>query len=193
MKTLYLTRHAKTLFNMQHKIQGFCDSPLTKEGILQTKEARRHIDQLGIKFDDAYCSTSERASDTVEILTDIPYTRCKNLREWNFGSLEGEGEYLNPPLPYNDFFVQFGGESQKQVEHRISNAIMSIMKKTKGKNVLIVSHGGAIANFYRHWENNSSIKRDGPIQNCSLLEYDFDGQQFKLKRIIKHDYSKIKA
>lgn len=29
MKTLYLMRHGQTLFNLQHKIQGWCDAPLT--------------------------------------------------------------------------------------------------------------------------------------------------------------------
>lgn len=60
--------------------------------------------QKKITFDEAYSSTSERAVDTLELLTHQPYQRIKNLREWNFGSYEGEGEHLNPPLPYNDFF-----------------------------------------------------------------------------------------
>ena len=38
-KTLYLMRHGQTLFNLQHKIQGWCDSPLTKLGIKQAKVA----------------------------------------------------------------------------------------------------------------------------------------------------------
>ncbi len=38
-KTLYLMRHGQTLFNLQHKIQGWCDSPLTELGIKQAKVA----------------------------------------------------------------------------------------------------------------------------------------------------------
>ena len=34
-KTLYLMRHGQTLFNVEHKIQGWCDSPLTEQGIKQ--------------------------------------------------------------------------------------------------------------------------------------------------------------
>ena len=30
-KTLYLMRHGQTLFNVEHKIQGWCDSPLTEQ------------------------------------------------------------------------------------------------------------------------------------------------------------------
>ncbi|SPN75456.1 putative phosphatase (fragment) [Brochothrix thermosphacta] len=112
MTTLYLVRHGQTLFNAQHKIQGFCDSPLTAIGIQQAKIAHAHLQTEKITFDEAYSSTSERAVDTLELLTPQPYQRIKNLREWNFGSYEGEGEHLNPPLPYNDFLYNLA-ESHK--------------------------------------------------------------------------------
>ena len=191
MQNIYLARHGQTLFNVQHKIQGFCDSPLTTTGIQQAIVARDHLKELDIQFDDAYASTSERASDTLEILTDIPYKRVKELREWHFGSYEGEGEHLNPPLPYNDFFVQFGGESQQDLTKRIVSTISEIAKNSSGDNILIVSHGAAIANFYRHWEHTSNIKRDGKISNCSLFHYEFENDQFKLQSIIEHDLSSI--
>lgn len=35
---IYLVRHGQTLFNQQKKVQGWCDSPLTQEGIQQAKE-----------------------------------------------------------------------------------------------------------------------------------------------------------
>lgn len=191
MKTIYLIRHGQTLFNKQKKIQGFCDSPLTALGIKQANMAKRHIDNLGIQFDDAYSSTSERACDTLEIITNHAYQRVKNLREWNFGELEAEGEHLNPPLPYQDFFVQFGGESEKEFKARITSAIFNLVKNSKGKNILIVSHGAAIAQFYRAWEAYSPIKRSGPIQNCSLFKYTFKESQFILEEIIQHDFSGI--
>lgn len=40
MKTLYLVRHGETLFNIQNKIQGWCDSPLTENGVAQAKKTR---------------------------------------------------------------------------------------------------------------------------------------------------------
>ena len=153
--------------------------------------ARDHLKALDIQFDDAYALTSERASDTLEILTDIPYKHVKALREWLFGSYEGKGEHLNPPLPYNDFFVQFGRESQQDITKSIVSAISEIAKHSSGDNILIVSHGAAIANFYRHWEHTSHIKRDGKIRNCSLFHYEFENDQFKPQSIIEHDLSSI--
>jgi len=64
-KTLYLMRHGETLFNQLHLIQGACDSPLTQKGIEAAKTAEKHFKENGIKFDHAYSSTQERASDTL--------------------------------------------------------------------------------------------------------------------------------
>ena len=58
MKDLYLMRHGETLFNQRRKIQGWCDSPLTKKGIEQAKKARELLKD--IHFDHCYSSTAER-------------------------------------------------------------------------------------------------------------------------------------
>ncbi len=64
--------------------------------------------------------TSERASDTLEIVThhNMPYTRLKGLKEMNFGVFEGKDECLNPPFPYLDYFKTYGGESQDEVQKK---------------------------------------------------------------------------
>ena len=115
MKTLYLMRHGETLFNRLHKKQGWCDSPLTELGRKQALVAQQYFHEQGIQFDGAFCSTAERASDTLELITDQPYTRLKGLKEWHFGRFEGQDEFLNPAQPYEDFFLQYGGESEDQV------------------------------------------------------------------------------
>ena len=89
-KILYLMRHGETLFNVQGKIQGWCDSPLTTNGIRQAKAAAAYYEREGIKFDAACCSTAERASDTLELITSLPYERLKGIREVGFGTFEGE-------------------------------------------------------------------------------------------------------
>ncbi|CAM3702906.1 histidine phosphatase family protein [Erysipelothrix urinaevulpis] len=191
MKRIYLIRHGQTLFNQQQKIQGFCDSPLTELGIKQALVAREHIDQLDFNFDEAYCSTSERASDTLEIITDLPYKRVKDLREWNFGSLEGESEHLNPPLPYKDFFVQFGGEDEHAFQQRFTSAVDSIVSHSSKKNILIVAHGAAIAQFYRKWEKHNCVFRSNRIQNCSIFKYKYEDNVYILEDIIEHDFSNL--
>ena len=150
-KTLYLMRHGQTLFNKRHLIQGWCDSPLTELGIYQAQIAGNYFKENGIQFDQAFSSTSERACDTLEIATGgkIPYQRVKGLKEWNFGTFEGESEDLNPALPYEDFFVHYGGESQQELQDRMNQTISELMENASGETILMVSHGGSIANFAR--------------------------------------------
>lgn len=83
-------RHGQTLFNIRRMIQGASDSPLTEVGIKQAQIAKQYFKNNGIVFDYAYSSTQERAVDTLELVTDMPYERLKGLKEWNFGTFEGE-------------------------------------------------------------------------------------------------------
>ncbi|MEH7452853.1 histidine phosphatase family protein [Gottfriedia acidiceleris] len=189
-KTLYLMRHGQTLFNSRRKIQGSCDSPLTELGIKQAEAAAKYFKEQNIIFDHAYCSTSERASDTLEIVTELSYTRLKGLKEWNFGTFEGESEDLNPPLPYGDFFVKFGGEDQKELQQRMATTCQKIMEEDN-EVVLAVSHGAALRNFMRYWEHKSSIIQQDRIGNCCILKFEYENREFKLVEIINHNFSDV--
>ena len=180
-------RHGQTLFNLQHKIQGWCDAPLTPLGIKQAQMAKEYF--TNITLDHAYASTSERASDTLEIITDMPYTRLKGLKEWNFGAFEGKDECLNPPFPYLDYFKTYGGESQNEVQKRVVKTITEIMENTKGDNVLVVSHGAACANFIKNFEEYNVAHYKKGIKNCAIFVCTYEDGIFSCKEIINHDFS----
>lgn len=103
-------------------------------------------------FTSCYSSTSERACDTLELVTGgkLPYTRLKGIKEWNFGRFEAMDDFLNPPVPYGDFFVKYGGESEKGVSERITKTLSDVMEQEDHHSVLAVSHGGALACFLRY-------------------------------------------
>lgn len=190
-KTLYLMRHGETLFNEQKKIQGWCDSPLTEKGQAQAREARKYFEKNQIELQSAYSSTSERACDTLELVTDLPYQRKKGLKEWNFGRMEAEHEYLNPPLPYKDFFVAYGGEEEIAFRNRMADTVMQIMKEEKNDTVLIVSHGAACRQFMRAWEHNTTVDLHARLKNCGILKFHFDGETFELLEIHNEDFSHL--
>ena len=189
MKTVYLMRHGETLFNQQKKIQGWCDSPLTELGRKQALIAKNYFIENGIELDSAYSSTSERACDTLELVTDLCYARVKGLKEWNFGDLEAEHEYLNPPLPYGDFFVAFGGEGEQEFRERVAKTVLELVQADEGENILMVSHGASCRQFMRAWEHTSKVELQGRITNCCILKFAFDNDQFELLEIINHDFS----
>lgn len=187
-KTLYLMRHGETLFNVRKKVQGWCDSPLTELGIKQAKVAGKYFKDHNITFDHAYSSTSERACDTLELVTDLPYTRLKGLKEWNFGVFEGESEDLNPPLPYGDFFVNYGGEGELEMRQRMADTLLEVMKKQDHQTVLAVSHGASCRGFMRYWSKNSKVDQKTRIRNCCILKFEFENNEFSLVEVINHDF-----
>ncbi|AZN76647.1 histidine phosphatase family protein [Lactobacillus acidophilus] len=196
MTTIYLMRHGQTYFNLWHKIQGWTDSPLTEEGIKQAKEIGRYFRENNINFDKGYSSTSERASDTLELATDhqLPYRRLKGLKEEYFGSFEAEDERLNPPVPYEDFFVKYGGESEDQVKMRMHDTMLKIARENAdNSNILIVSHAGAIFNFLS--TINMSIDQLFKIgfTNASVAKIEFKNDQFKVVEIINKKNNKFEV
>lgn len=188
-KTLYMMRHGQTLFNELNRIQGWCDSPLTELGIRQAKGARKYFVDNGIIFDHAYSSTAERACDTLEIVTgySMPYKRIKGLKEMNFGKFEGQSETLNPPRDiFEDFFLDFGGESRSNVRRRLYETNTQIMEEDN-QVVLVVSHAGACAHFLSVVEgiNRLNEERKKGFSNCTILKYSYENNKFHLEDVIR--------
>jgi len=90
--TFYIARHGKTLMNTLDRVQGWCDSPLTDEGIKVARHLGYGLDD--IKFRTAYCSDLRRTYQTAQIVlgskdqSDIAIIECPGFREACFGSFE---------------------------------------------------------------------------------------------------------
>ena len=188
-KTLYLMRHGQTMFNVQKKIQGWCDSPLTELGIHQAQVAGEYFKKNHITFDHAYSSTSERCCDTLELITDMPYTRIKGIKEMFYGELEGESERLNcaTPKECETYYLQFGGESSNTVRDRMLKTLTDIMEKDDHESVLAVSHSGACFNFLRAIQDPTEELKKG-ITNCCIFINEYENHHFTLKEVIRHQF-----
>lgn len=187
-KTLYLMRHGETLFNVQKKIQGWCDSPLTELGINQAEAARDYFINNSIIFDHLYSSTSERCCDTLEIISSLPYKKLKGLKEHFYGALEGESERINKHLTPKDcetFYLQYGGESSNNVKDRMMSTLKEIMRNDNHNEVLALSHSGACFNFLRAIQDPLEELKKG-FGNCCIFIYEFENDMFSLKEVIRH-------
>ena len=176
-KTLYLMRHGQTMLNKQRRIQGWFDSPLTDLGRYQARAAGAELQRRGVKFDRAICSTSERCSDTLELVFDgmelpvMPYARLHGLKEMFYGELDGESERLacDDPLGCRTYYVPFGGESSDDVRDRVVRTLAAQMEELPEDGVLLaVSHGGACFNFAR------ALRTSIRFGNCAAAVLSFD-------------------
>ena len=190
MKHLYLMRHGETLFNVRCRIQGWCDSPLTENGIEQAKRACEML--KGIEFDHYYCSTAERACDTMELVAPgKPYVRLKGLKERGFGTFEGESEDLNPPrygtdpgFSYDDLFPHYGGETSEDVRVRVCGAINEIMEKEDHHTVLVVSHGGASTRFLATVADPAVVFQRKRFPNCAALHFTYQNGEYEFVEML---------
>lgn len=189
VKHLYLMRHGETLFNKLKKIQGWCDSPLTENGIAQAKAAKKLVEH--VQFDHFYSSTSERCCDTLELIIghETPYTRLKGLKERNFGEFEGESEHLNPRqgmgIDYEDLFPHYGGEYGKDWIERVASSIIELMAKEDHQNVLAVSHGGSCFSFLSTVTDPSVVYSSGGFTNCCILHFEYEDGKFKFIEVLR--------
>lgn len=143
-------RHGETLFNVMNRMQGFCDSPLTKKGINNAKEAREILKDIPLNA--VYVSTSERCRDTCQIIVEgrnIPVYEKKGLKEVNFGTFEGVEvdknlEEINRRRGTGIHWDDCGGDSNESFGKRVKETYQEIYEQCKdGDQILIVSHGAA--------------------------------------------------
>lgn len=88
---LRIVRHAETVYNTQHVMQGWSDSPITERGTEQIAAVARHL--AAQRFDLAFSSDLQRTRTTMAgILAELdpqpPLEHLESLREWNFGGHE---------------------------------------------------------------------------------------------------------
>ncbi len=189
--TIYFVRHGQTLFNVQDRAQGWCDSPLTETGISQGKQL--HDKMSGIQFDGAYTSISERAYDTCNYIlegTGITPIINEDLKEMNFGSMEGEpGNLLWDSYPYRlaNGWTDKGGEDWQMLGERATRAVQKVVDDNpNGGTFLLTSHGMTILAYAQTNFADSPVLADfftkypTGMPNCGCIKVVYSDGRFDL-------------
>lgn len=148
-----LVRHGETQWNLDQRMQGHTDVPLTERG---AEQARRLVSWLG---DDrpqvVYSSDLERARHTGEILSagEAEVRVDARLREACFGAWQGltTAEIAERyPAEFEAWRVDAlanrppGGETIEALQERCMAAVREALPRHPGARVAFVSHGGPI-------------------------------------------------
>lgn len=156
---IFLIRHAETEGNIEKRLTGRQDYPLTQKGKESTLLLKKKLEN--VKFDVAYASTSDRTEKTILPLAEynkIEIERLPELCEMYFGIYDGwkweEVNKINPAIKETQNRINLieGIENQETMEHvaeRMYCCITEICKKNQGKSILMCSHGVAIEAFLR--------------------------------------------
>ncbi|MBM7836270.1 histidine phosphatase family protein [Clostridium sardiniense] len=190
MTTIYLTRHGQTEWNLEKRLQGHGNSPLTEFGLNRAKELSERIKDINI--DTIYTSPIERAYKTAQIVKGDKYIEVKvheGLKEMNFGDYEGKitEEVMKENPDWDISAIMRGnlemrapnGETLGEVRERVNSAMRDIIKENEGKNILIVAHGitlKAIMTFFNDQEANNEV-----MEQASLTKVIVDGENFNIE------------
>ena len=99
MHCVYFARHGETVWNVENKICGMTDSPLTEKGRAQAAQLGEAVKNSGIVLDEILYSPLSRAADTalaVAAATGLPARVEPRLREQCFGRFEGTSPRNSP-------------------------------------------------------------------------------------------------
>ena len=187
-----VVRHGETRWNVEGRIQGQGDSPLTEHGLAQAEAIAGRLARE--RFDVLVASDLGRAMQTaapiaarcgLEVIADA------RLRERSFG--EGEGlSYAEIDRRWPDIFTRAGttdpdrvipgGESRRQFHERVRAALEALAREHAGRRVAVVSHGGVVAAVYRivHDIPVAHAHRV-PIANAAYNAVAFDGDAWALE------------
>lgn len=150
---LYITRHGTTEWNIEKRLQGWGDSPLTEEGINRAVSLGESL--ADVDFDIIYTSPQKRAMETAKLIMgnkNIKIITHDGLKELRFGIWEGmELDEINEKYPEEyylyrnrpELYIPIDGESFKDLFNRVES-FLEELKAVDYKNVLIVTHGMTI-------------------------------------------------
>ena len=152
-------RHGETAWNVDTRIQGHLDIPLSANGRWQAErlaEALRNEPVTAI-----YASDLTRAWETAQFISELqglPVTKEVGLRERDFGDFEGktfaEIEVLLPEQSTrwrkrDPEFYPAGGESLLVLRARVLEAAERLAAQHCGEQIVLVGHGGVMDVLYR--------------------------------------------
>lgn len=179
MGHFYFVRHGQTIWNVENKICGATDIPLTPYGHEQARMTGGKILEQGIQADEILYSPLSRARDTalhISEMTGIPAREEVRLKEQNFGKWE------STPRDGAEFKVaksQFvnsyeGGESMLRLAQRIYNLLDEIKEESDSKTYILVAHNGiarVVESYFRDMTNEEYSVHG--VKNCEVVRYDF--------------------
>lgn len=150
MKTiLIIVRHGEAEFNIERRIHGKLDSPLTQQGVRQAEKAAAAL--AGIPIDAIYSSPQQRVAATADILKNgrsclVTYDR--RLTEMDCGEWDGmTEERIRAEYPddirvwetHPHLHTMPGGESLADVRARLTAFLDEVIQQNCGRTVLVVS------------------------------------------------------
>lgn len=180
---LLITRHGQTEWNVEHKVQGKADISLNSKGIEQALETKQKLESQ--KIDLILCSPLKRVMETAKIINtdrNIPIIYDEKISERDFGEFEGtkqEDFDFKGFWSYTQNMRYERAENIRDFFNRIYSRLDEIKIEYKGKNILLVSHGGVSIPVNCYFNNipNQDDLLSLVLGNCEIANYSFEKEK----------------
>ncbi len=153
---LLLVRHGETVGNQAQIAHGQSESPLNERGIRQAELTAGLLRGWPPGYHRVFASPLSRARDTglhIARALDVAFDVHDALVEGFLGDWEGVTYRELDAFGYakhsirDDDFLGHNGESPNQLGRRMAGAVQEIRARHADENVILVSHGAAIAHL----------------------------------------------
>lgn len=185
-----LIRHGLTDWNAIGRIQGRSDIPLNAEGRRQAALLADRLAAEPLKWDFVITSGLSRAEETGRIIAKklgIPvYDPDSRLLERSFGKAEGLTLDERESLFGKEWDKQeIGQEKEQEVRSRALSFMADLAERFHDKNVLVVAHGGLLAQLYLALYEDRQKERIGNL-SLTVLEKQAEDWEIRLFNCTKH-------
>lgn len=176
-------RHGQTDQNSKGNVQGRKDFPLNEEGRKQAHQVASYLISNNYHFDVIYSSPLSRAYETAKIIQqdmnldlDIHKEFC--FIERDFGEYEGIKVSREAFIPIlND--IGEGLEKSYEIQERVYDGLINIIKDNKYTNILIVAHSHTIKALLTKLDPNYSFY--SPMCNCAVNNFIYENNNITIK------------
>ncbi len=174
---LYVVRHGKTVWNLEHRVQSITDIELCEEGRMTARAISEEVRNLNV--DVVISSPLSRARETAKILVGdtLPINIDDRIKERDWGRNEGMNLEGLDTWDCWDVILNTNVQNIERIQDfmsRVSEFLEEIKIRYKDKKVLLVTHSAVVRVIHYLL---GTIPEDGNlsrinIPNLRIIEYE---------------------
>lgn len=171
---LLIVTHALTRWNVEGRIQGHTDVPLNREGRGMAEQLARYLECERIHA--VYASDLKRAVETA-----LPFSKRMGLDVKTDRRLrEGRSVHQERSARFPTLAFSPEVETEEIVLERMKSVLSDIAVRNRGRNVLVVSHAGAVEIFigYVITTESSPLRYNGVRMTINRIRFDCDQKEW---------------
>jgi probable phosphoglycerate mutase len=191
---LIVVRHGETFYNMEDRLTGQADVPLSPLGERQAIRVGAYL--AGETLDCIVSSDLQRARVTALAIAahhGLPVEEDPDIREIALGDWEGklsseialiEPEMMEKWQANSALFAPIGGETLLQLHTRVARALERWYARYPAGSIVWVAHGGLIGVLICHLlKIDVNRRRQFHLDNASISEFLYDSTHMRIFRL----------